>query len=90
VNGDWFPWNGRWNGAGRTDGYANPDLPDGPERFRDAYRHIVDICRNKGGNNLTWFFHVDVGAWPKQPWNTRFANYYPGDAYVDWIGISDY
>jgi hypothetical protein len=90
VNGDWFPWNGRWNGAGRTNGYGNPDLADGPERFRDAYRHIVDICRNRGATNLTWFFHVDVGAEPKRPWNTRFANYYPGDAYVDWIGISDY
>jgi hypothetical protein len=21
VNGDWFPWNGRWNGGGRRDGY---------------------------------------------------------------------
>jgi hypothetical protein len=90
VNGDWFPWNGRWNGAGHADGYGDRDVADGPERFRDAYRHIVDICRSEGATNLTWFFHVDVGAWPKQPWNTRFANYYPGDAYVDWIGISDY
>lgn len=90
VNGDWFPWNGRWNGAGRTDGYGDPGLFDGPERFRDAYRHIVDICRSRGATNVTWFFHVDVGAEPKRPWNTRFASYYPGDAYVDWIGVSDY
>jgi glycosyl hydrolase family 26 len=90
VNGDWFPWNGRWNGAGRTRGYGDPGLADGPERFRDAYRHIVDTCRRRGATNLTWFFHVDVGAEPKRPWNTRFANYYPGDAYVDWIGVSDY
>jgi hypothetical protein len=48
ANGDWFPWNGRWNGAGRTEGYGNPDVADGPERFRDAYRHIVDTCRSEG------------------------------------------
>ena len=24
VNGDWFPWNGRWNGGGETDGYGDP------------------------------------------------------------------
>jgi hypothetical protein len=90
VNGDWFPWNGRWNGAGRTRAYGDPNLFDGPERFRDAYRHLVEICRSRGATNLTWFFHVDVGSEPKRPWNTRFASYYPGDAYVDWIGVSDY
>ena len=89
VNGDWFPWNGRWNGGGRTNGYGNPQLADGPESFRDAYRRIVDICRAEGANDITWFFHVDVGGWPKKPWN-RIAGYYPGDAYVDWIGVSDY
>jgi hypothetical protein len=50
VNGDWFPWNGRWNGAGRTRGYGDPGLADGPERFRDAYRRIVGICRAESGS----------------------------------------
>ena len=90
VNGEWFPWNGRWNGGGRTEGYGDPTLPDGPERFRDAYRRIVDLCRAEGAANLTWFFHVDVGSYPEADWNSDFANYYPGDGYVDWIGISDY
>jgi hypothetical protein len=90
VNGEWFPWNGRWNGGGKTDGYGDPSVPDGPERFRDAYRHIVDVCHAEGADNITWFFHVDVGPWPQAKWNTRFANYYPGDGYVDWIGVSDY
>ncbi|HYU59262.1 MAG TPA: glycosyl hydrolase [Solirubrobacterales bacterium] len=90
VNGDWFPWNGRWNGGGETAGYGDPSLADGPERFRDAYRHIVDLCREQGADNLTWFFHVDVGSYPNVAWNSDFANYYPGDGYVDWIGVSDY
>jgi hypothetical protein len=89
VNGDWFPWNGRWNGGGRRAGYGNPELADGPESFRNAYRRIVDICRAQGANQITWFSHVDVGGSPRKPWN-RAARYYPGDAYIDWIGISDY
>jgi Glycosyl hydrolase family 26 len=89
VNGDWFPWNGRWNGAGHTDGYGNPHEADGPERFRDAYRRIVDLCRGEGADNITWFFHVDVSGWPHARWN-RISSYWPGSRYVDWIGLSDY
>jgi len=89
VNGDWFPWNGRWNGGGTTDGYGDPTLADGPERFRDAYRHIVDISRLEGATNITWVFHVNSDSRPVRAWNT-YAAYYPGDDYVDWIGVSVY
>lgn len=90
VNGDWFPWNGRWNGGGETGDYGDPAQADGPERFRDAYRRIVSICRKEGAVGITWFFHVDVGGSPAADWNARYRNYYPGDAYVDWIGVSNY
>ncbi len=89
VNGSWFPWNGRWNGGRRTDGYGDPAVPDGAERFRDAYRHVVDVCRAAGASNITWFFHVDVEGAPAAAWNAPSV-YYPGDAYVDWIGVSAY
>jgi beta-mannanase len=89
VNGNWFPWNGEYNGGGRLDGYGNPSLADGPERFRDAYRHIIDICNENGTDNITWFFHVDAYSQPEEDWN-RMENYYPGDAYIDWLGVSIY
>jgi hypothetical protein len=89
VNGNWFPWNGQHNGAGTTDGYGDPNFPDGPERFKDAYRHIIDICNNNGANNITWFFHADDYSLPEEDWN-NFENYYPGDDYIDWIGVSVY
>jgi hypothetical protein len=87
VNGSWFRWNGQWNGGGTTDGYGDPAVADGPERFRDAFRRIIDICRAEGAHNIVWFFHVDPARSPQEPWNT-FAAYYPGDDYIDWIGIS--
>lgn len=89
VNGDWFPWNGRWNGGGTKDKYGDPKLADGPERFRDAYRHIIQIFRQNNVRNVTWVFHVDDESWPRTSWNAMAA-YYPGDDYIDWIGISVY
>ncbi len=89
VNGEWFPWNGKWNGGGTKTGYGDPNQPDGPERFRDAYRRIIQICRAEGANNITWVFHVNDGDYPQVNWN-RFENYYPGDAYIDWLAVSSY
>ncbi len=89
VNGSWFPWNGVYNGGATTGQYGDPNLPDGPERFRDAYRHIIDVCRNNGATNITWFFHVDAEGQPDEDWN-QIANYYPGDEYIDWVGASVY
>ena len=89
VNGNWFPWNGQYNGAGETAGYGDPTLADGSERFRDAYRHIIDICNANGANNITWFFHVDAYSSHASSWN-EIANYYPGDNYIDWLGVSVY
>jgi hypothetical protein len=78
VNGDWFPWNGRWYGGAA-----------GPEKFRNAYRHIVDLFRREDARNVTWVFHVDASRSPDAAWNTMAA-YYPGDDYIDWLGISVY
>ena len=89
VNGSWFPWNGLYNGAEETDAYGETSIADGPERFRDAYRHIIDICRENGATNITWFFHIDADSEPIEAWND-FENYYPGDDYIDWIGVSVY
>lgn len=95
VNGDWFPWSGLLNGGSKTNGYGDPNYPNGPERFRDAYRHIIDLFRNEGVKNITWCFHVfpqqEAGDTPalRNDWN-KIRNYYPGDDYIDWIGISVY
>ena len=89
VNGSWFPWNGKYHGGGETTGYGDPNKADGPERFVDAFRHIIDLSRDNGATNITWFFHLDDNGEPNDDWN-KFENYYPGDTYVDWIGVSAY
>jgi len=86
-NADWGPWGGIWNGGGATTGYGDPTFPDGPERFRDAYRHMVDLFRSEGASNVTWVFHMVEWYVPNRAWET-FANYYPGNNYVDWLALS--
>ncbi len=89
VNGSWFSWNGLYYGGGETATYGATDYPDGPEIFRDAYRHIIELCRQQGADNLTWFFHFDVHSTPEADWNQAIL-YYPGDDYIDWLGVSTY
>lgn len=89
MNGRWFPWSGVHHGGGRRDGFGDPALPDGPERFRAAYRRVVELVRRGGGTNVHWVFHFDANGDPDAPWNHP-RHYYPGDRYVDWIGFSAY
>jgi beta-mannanase len=89
VNNAYHSWSGKHHGGGRTSRYGNRDLPDGPERFRDAYRHIINIFRGKQAKDITWVLHVDARPDPDDEWN-KVKYYYPGDDYIDWIGISAY
>ncbi len=89
ANGDWFGWSGTFQGAGSKDQYGDPNYYDGAERYRDAYRHIIDIFNEEDVRHITWFFHADIHTVPNEPWNQPKL-YYPGDAYIDWIGVSLY
>ena len=88
-NGDWFPWSAIYNGMNSKTAYGDPNKYDGPEKYVDAYRHIIDIFREQGAHNITWFFHTAAYNWPDEPWN-KMNLYYPGDDYIDWIGDSVY
>lgn len=78
VNGNWFPWNGYWN-----------DQEAGARKFRDAYRHIIELTKKEGADNIIWVYHVNWISIPDKEWNS-YSSYYPGDDYIDWIGVSLY
>jgi hypothetical protein len=78
-NGEWFAWNGKWNGG------AGP----GPKQYVAAYRHIVDIMRAAGAKNLQWVWHINWYDVPETEWN-EFENYFPGKNYCDWLALSTY
>jgi hypothetical protein len=78
-NGNWFGWNGKWNGG----------PVEGPKRYIAAYHHIVDLMRAEGAANLTWVWHANWYDEPERKWNA-FENYFPGENYCDWVAVSAY
>jgi hypothetical protein len=89
MNGDWHNGSGAANGGGTLDGYGDPTKPDGPERYVDAWQHIHAIFEAAGADNVAWVWSVNHEDWPQEYWNS-FENYYPGDAYVDWLAVDGY
>lgn len=56
-----------------------------PEEFVRAYRHIVDLIRKKGADNIAFVWH----SYASKPYKDyALSSWYPGDDYVDWVAIS--
>lgn len=79
MNGTWFPWSGTFYGGKKT----------GADVYKKTYRYVVDRVRAQGVTNILWVFHVNNYSYPLDDWN-QMAAYYPGDDYVDWLGMSAY
>lgn len=89
MNGDWFPWGGTENGADETGGFGSEIRSDGPERLVATWTYIHDIFEDEGADNVTWVWAPNHNSVPEVPWN-EMLEYYPGDHYVDWIGLTVY
>lgn len=63
-----------------NDPYRYPWGPqnNSPEDFVSAWKHVVDLFRNQGAENVIWVWspHLAYGF---------FDEYYPGEEYVDWV-----
>ncbi|MFH1541637.1 MAG: sugar-binding protein [bacterium] len=60
-----------------------------PEQYIMAYRHVVDIFKKEGANNARWVWCFMNYSHPEEEWN-NWELAYPGDDYVDWVGIDGY
>jgi len=87
MNGEWFPWSGKYYGGDQWDEAIHNWK--GPDTFRRAYRHVVDRVRSRGAMNIKWMFHTNNYSYPLETWNMA-PYYYPGSDYVDWLGLSVY
>lgn len=80
MNGNWYPWSGPKNG-------------DDPSQFVAAWRHIHDLFAAEGATNVSWVWAPNADSHPgltdASSWN-NWTRYYPGDTYVDWVGIDGY
>jgi hypothetical protein len=63
-------------------GYGN--LP--PRTFVAAWRHIVTLFRGQGADNVTWLWTLQAD----EPGTGPVASWWPGAAYVTWVGIDGY
>jgi len=70
------------NGFWETWGYTH--VP--PATFVKAWRHIVDVFRQQGANNVTWLWQVNSSS--SQTGSVR--DWWPGSQYVNWVGVSGY
>ena len=60
------------------------------EIFREMYRYIYQIFEEEGANAYTiWVWNPNERSFPDYKWNYEY-NYYPGEEYVDVIGITGY
>jgi hypothetical protein len=85
MNGFWYPWCGTTNG-------------NTPAEFLRAWRHVHDIFVSQGATNVKFVWCPNVESLSKNssggmvidaPGN-RIADYYPGDAYVDYVALDGY
>ncbi len=76
MNGDWTSWSGSVNG-------------NSPADYIPAWRHIHDIFVQEGATNVKWDWSPNRDGDTASATNT-FNTYYPGDAYVDYVGIDGY
>ncbi|MFA5087919.1 MAG: glycosyl hydrolase [Candidatus Omnitrophota bacterium] len=67
--------------------FDNPDNQYHPDDYIQAYRHIVDYLRSMNVDNVQFVWHSI--AWCDAQWPAYDpGQWYPGDDYVDWVGLS--
>lgn len=76
FNGNWYPWSLDKNGQD-------------PKLYIRAFQYVVNRFRAVGATNAIWIWCPNQESIPNQPWND-FTKAYPGNTYVDWIGIDGY
>lgn len=73
MNGNWYPWSGALSG-------------NNPQAYIDAWRYVWNRFQSAGATNAVWVWAPNWNSVPDESWNA-LQNYYPGDAYVDWVGV---
>lgn len=68
--------------------YPEWNLPAvSPSAFIAAWRHVYDVFQSSGATNAAFVWCVNVWRGPN---NTENSAWYPGDGYVDWVGVDGY
>jgi hypothetical protein len=71
--------NGDWYNWGNI-------APNTAAEYIAAYQHIWDVFQQQGVRNVTWLWDPNI-SYEGSP---ALKNWYPGDQYVDWVGLDGY
>ncbi len=64
--------------------FDNPANDYDPALYQHAYRYVVDFLRKEGVTNAAYVWHTQCNE------GTQWMDWYPGNDYVDWFGVSIY
>lgn len=77
MNGDWCNYSAYWTARDCS-------------TYVELYRYIYSIFEEEGANkNTLWVWNPNEKSFPAFAWNNA-DNYYPGDEYVDIVGLTGY
>ena len=76
MNGDWCV-------------YSSHHTSKDTDIFKAFYRYVYQIFQDAGADNVIWVWNPNAKAFPEFKWNDELC-YYPGDEYVDVIGMTSY
>lgn len=76
MNGDWCEYNAL---------HYQKDT----SLYRSLWKYMYDKFQEKGVENAIWVWNPNGGDFPGYKWN-HFLNYFPGEEYVDIIGVTGY
>jgi hypothetical protein len=74
ANGDWYPWSATKNG-------------NSIEKYKSAFRYIHKYF--DGASNIKFGWDMNSESVPNNATNS-LSNYYPGDEYVDYVGVNGF
>lgn len=60
-----------------------------PSLYVALWRHVFDLFREEGADNALWVWNPNDLSFPDFQWNQALL-YYPGDEYVDIVGLTGY
>ncbi|MFI2754050.1 glycoside hydrolase family 26 protein [Cellulomonas sp. P22] len=86
MNGIWYPWSEQTGTGASINGNRVGD-------YAATWRHVHDIFEAEGANDLViwvWAPNIVNNLPTALQGVDTLAGLYPGDAYVDWVGVSGY
>lgn len=69
--------------------YSGVTVLEDPDIYVEVWRRFYRIFQEEGVDNVIWVFNPNDRDYPPAHWN-HFMNYYPGDDYVQVIGVTGY